>query len=70
MKEYKTQAKQLNEEAYDFFEKLLDQSLVSEWREIVTEQCDTVDYVDLSGKQNASGNKRGKVFYRIASVLL
>ena len=62
LKEYKTQMKQLNEEAFDFFEKLLDQSLVAEWREIVKLECESVDYVDLKGRKNTSGHKRGKVF--------
>ena len=61
LREYKTQAKQLPEEAFDFFEKLLDQSLVSEWRDIVKKECETADYVDLKGVKTSSG-KRGKTF--------
>lgn len=62
LKEYKTQMKQLNNEAFDFFEKLLHHNLVSEWREIVKTECESADYVDLKGRKNTSGKKRGKVF--------
>ena len=61
LKEYKIQVKQTQEEAFDFFEKLLDQKLVAEWREIVKQECDLVDYIDLKGVKNTSG-KRGKTF--------
>ena len=61
LKEYKAQAKMLQEEAFDFFEKLLDRSLVPTWREIVKEQCESSDYVDLKGRKTAT-SKRGKVF--------
>ena len=61
LKEYKTQIKMVQEEAYDFFEKLLDQKLVAEWREIVKQECQTVEYIDLLGVKNTSG-KRGKTF--------
>ena len=54
--------KQLNQEALNFFEKLLDQSLVSEWRDIVKQECESADYIDLKGRKNLSGSKRGKVF--------
>ena len=54
--------KQLNQEAFELFEKLLDQSLVSEWQEIVKQECESADYIDLKGRENASGSKRGKVF--------
>ena len=61
MKEYNTQIKQVQGEAFDFFEKLLDQTLVTEWREIVKQECLTVDYIDLLGVKNTTG-KRGKTF--------
>ena len=61
LKEYKTQIKMVQEEAYDFFEKLLDPKLVTEWREIVRQECTSVDYIDLQGVKNMSG-KRGKTF--------
>ena len=61
LKEYKAQAKMLQEEAFDFFEKLLDRSLVPTWREIVKEQCESSDYVDLKGRKTGT-SKRGKVF--------
>jgi len=61
LKEYKAQLKQLPEEAFDFFEKLLDQSLVPTWREIVKNECETADYVNLLG-QRVTSAACGKVF--------
>ena len=61
LKEYKAQLKQLPEEAFDFFEKLLDQSLVPTWREIVKTECETANYVNLLG-QRVTLAARGKVF--------
>ena len=48
IKEYRAQAIAVQEEAFDYFEKLLHQNLVPVWRDIVTEQCDTDGYVDLN----------------------
>ena len=49
IKEYRVQASAVQDEAFDYFEKLLDQTLVPVWRDIVAEQCDTDGYVDLNG---------------------
>lgn len=70
LKEFKTQMKQLNQEAFDFFEKLLDNTLVSEWREIVKQECESTDYIDLKGCKNTSGRKRGKVFTALTPCYL
>ena len=39
LKELKTQYKLLNQEAFDLFKEILDQSLVQEWHEIVSSKC-------------------------------
>ena len=41
LKEYRKHANTIQEEAFDYFDKLLDQSLVPIWHDIVVEQCDT-----------------------------
>ena len=51
--------KQLQVEAFDFFEKLLDKSLIPTWRKIVAQECESDDYIDLKGQKNTSGSKRG-----------
>ena len=48
--------------ALDLFEKLLDTSNVSQWQSIVTNQCETIDYIALDGVRNTSGVARGRVF--------
>ena len=55
IKELKATKVSFQAEAYDLFEKLLARTLVSKWREIVKEQCDTVPYIDLNGKKVTSG---------------
>ena len=53
IKEYHVQASAVQYEAFDSFEKLLDQTPVPVWRNITKEQCDTDGYVDLNGcRQN------------------
>ena len=58
--ELKATCKSVQEEAYHLFEKLLDQSLVPKWREIVKEQCDEGGYIDLNGRKKTQ--KRGRNF--------
>mgnify|MGYP007089475121 CR=1 FL=1 len=61
LKEYKAQLKQLPEEAFDFFEKLLDQSLVPTWREIIKTECETANFANFLG-QHVASVIRGKDF--------
>ena len=53
LKEYKTQVKQTQEEAFEFFKMRLDQKIVAEWREIVKQECKSVDYVSRVLKSRA-----------------
>ena len=48
----------MQEEAYHHFQKLLDQSLVPKWREIVKEQCDKGEYIDLNGQNKTQKRRR------------
>ena len=49
--EHKAMCITTQEEAFDYFEKLLSSENVPKWREIVKEQCDTNPYVDLKGRK-------------------
>ena len=40
---------QLQEDVFDYFEKLLNPKLTAKWRVIVKEECEGVNYVSLSG---------------------
>ena len=60
IKEYRVQANAVQEEAFDYFEKLLDQTIVPLWRDIVVEQCDTDGYVNLNGHRQTG--TRGHCF--------
>ena len=51
---------QLQEDMFDYFEKLLSPDLTAKWRVIVKEECEGVNYVSLSGTR--PGVIRGKVF--------
>ena len=66
--ELKATCKSTQEEAYHLFEKLLDQSLVPKWREIVKEQCDEGGYIDLNGRKKNS--KRGRNFAALNACYL
>ena len=68
IKEYRAQAIAVQEEAFDYFEKLLHQNLVPVWRDIVTEQCDTDGYVDLNGCRQTG--KRGRTFSSLQACYL
>jgi len=61
LREYNSQQKQIQEEAFDFFEKLLDISLVLTWRDILKQECDSADYIDHLGIQITSA-PRGRTF--------
>ena len=61
IKELIATCKSVQAEAFDCFEKLLDRTLVSKWREIVCKQCDTCPYINLNGKK-MSNKPRGRVF--------
>ena len=45
--EHKAMCATTQEQAFDYFEKLLSSGNVQKWREIVKEQCDTTPYFDL-----------------------
>ena len=60
IKEYRVQANNVQDEAFDYFEKFLDQTRMPVWRNIVVEQCDTDGYVDLNGHRQT--RKCGSVF--------
>ena len=62
LEEYNTQLKEVQAEAFDYFKKLLDKSLVETWRQIVVEECETAEFINLKGVKNVSGNARGKNF--------
>ena len=66
--ELKATCKSSQEEAYHLFEKLLDQSLVTKWREIVKEQCDEGGYIDLNGRKKP--NKCGRTFGALKACYL
>ena len=66
--ELKATCKSVQEEAYHLFEKLLDQSLVPKWREIVKEQCDEGGYIDLNGRKK--NQKRGRNFPALKACYL
>ena len=51
---------QLQEDVFDYFEKLLSPELTAKWRDIVKEECEQDNYVSLTGTR--PGNIRGKVF--------
>ena len=68
IKEYRVQSSAVQDEAFDYFEKLLDQTLVPVWRDIVVEQCDTDGYVDLNGKKQTG--KRGRSFGSLQACYL
>ena len=57
--------KQLQIEAFDFFEKLLDKSC-----KIVKQECDSPDYINLTGQKNMSGRKRGNTFASLTPYYL
>ena len=67
-KEYRVQPTAVQDEAFDYFEKLLDQTLVPVWRDIVVEQCDTDGYVDLNGCRQTG--KRGRTFSSLQACYL
>ena len=62
------QANAVQEEAFGYFEKLLDQTVVPLWRDIVVEQCDTDGYVDLNGHRHT--RKRGCCFGSLQACYL
>ena len=66
--ELKATCKSVQEEAYHLFEKLLDQSLVPKWQEIVKEQCDEGGYIDLNGRKKPT--KRGRTFFALKACYL
>ena len=67
LEEYNTQLKEVQVEAFDYFEKLLDKSLAETWRQIVVDECKMADFNNLKGVKNASGNARGKNFGSLLS---
>ena len=58
LKEYRVQATAIHEEAFHYFEKLLNQTVVPLWCDIVVEQCDTDGHVNLNG--HIQTGKRGR----------
>jgi hypothetical protein len=68
IKEYQTQASSVQEEAFNNFEKLLNQTVVPLWRNIVTEQYDTDGYVDFDGHKKTG--KLGRVFGSLQACYL
>ena len=62
MKEHTAACMSAQEDAFDFFEKLLSSENVERWRSIIKEQCKTASYIDLNGKKNTNGKARGRVF--------
>ena len=68
IKEYRVQSTAVQDEAFDYFEKLLDQTLVPVWRDIAVEQCDTDGYVNLNGCRQTG--KRGRNFGSLQACYL
>lgn len=51
---------QLQEDVFDYFEKILSPELTAKWRVIVKEECESENYLNFSGTH--PGVTRGKVF--------
>ena len=61
--------KSAQDEAFDYFEKLLDRAHVPKWREIVRQECEEVPYIDFNGKK-ITAKPRGKVFDALEACYL